>query len=92
MSAHLTAFAIENFEVYYVFAILGLVVGALTLLTVPAMCVLSFLVSLTADQYHTRLIIDFLRTGAFTSMVVVELSWLCESSLSSASFPLVSLS
>ncbi|KAI0327357.1 hypothetical protein GY45DRAFT_1327713 [Cubamyces sp. BRFM 1775] len=30
-----------------------------------------------------RIAVDFLRTGAFTSMVVVELSWLCTSSFRS---------
>ena len=30
--------------------------------------------------YYCRLIIDFLRRGAFTSWVLIELIWLCEGS------------
>ncbi|KAI0742849.1 hypothetical protein C8Q80DRAFT_1123004 [Daedaleopsis nitida] len=59
ISAHITAFAVENFREYYIFSIMGLVSGGLTIITVPIM-----------------LIIDLVRTGAFTSLVVVELSWL----------------
>ena len=41
LSAHITAFAEENFEVYYAFAALGIATGALTLFTLPVMYVFS---------------------------------------------------
>ncbi|KAI0830240.1 hypothetical protein BC628DRAFT_1292449, partial [Trametes gibbosa] len=59
LGAHLASLTERFFQDTLTFELLSIAVGAITLLTVPAM-----------------LVIDFLRTGAFTSMVLVELAWL----------------
>ncbi|KAI6136266.1 hypothetical protein F5141DRAFT_19208 [Pisolithus sp. B1] len=79
LSAHLISLTEEYYALYFVFCALGIATAGLTISTVPVMYIPSMSPSrgsMLTSFFFLRLIIDVIRRGAFTSMVVVELVWL----------------
>jgi hypothetical protein len=57
---------------------LGLAVAVISAVTLPVMLVALVRCSSRRLIYLCRLVADIIRRGAFTSMIVVEITWLCK--------------
>jgi hypothetical protein len=78
LTAHFTSTTNTYLLLTYDFAALAIATSAITIVSIPVMYVFWSCCDATCAKFSFhRLIVDFLRTGAFTSMVIVELIWLC---------------
>lgn len=83
LSAHLIALTEQSFSSYLIFCALGVATAGLTIATVPVMyLIITSVYSSPLNLFLHRLFIDIMRRGAFTSMILVELIWLCKTFIS----------
>jgi hypothetical protein len=68
---------------FFNYAALGIATGLLTLLTLPAMFVYRTIseVLFPLTLHESRLALSRVRKGAFTSMIAVEIGWICKCQL-----------
>lgn len=80
LCAHVTNTTVTLFQAYFVFAALGIATSLLAFLSLPVMYVSVFPSPMSnyLNIRTFRLIVDNIRKGAVTSMIVVEISWLGE--------------
>jgi predicted MFS family arabinose efflux permease len=77
MGALVTNFTTSLLGGYFTYAAFAIAISALTILTVPVLCVLRPPDTRNTVTYDLRrIVLSISRKGAFPSMVVVELSYL----------------
>jgi hypothetical protein len=80
LGALITHYTVNFFGFFYDYAALGIATGLLTILTLPGMFVQRTISGLCyfLTLHKCRLALSMIRKGAITSMIAVEIGWVCK--------------